>query len=93
VPLLVFMVLAMMILPLPPFLLDLLFTFNIALALIVLLVAVYTKKPLEFAAFPRCCCSRRDAAVAEYCFDRAVLMQGHTGADAAGKVIEASGIS
>jgi len=51
-PLLAFMVLAMMIIPLPPFLLDLLFTFNIAVSLVVLMVAVYTRKPLEFAAFP-----------------------------------------
>ncbi len=50
VPVLVFMVLVMMILPLPPLLLDLLFTFNIALALVVLMTAVYTKKPLDFAA-------------------------------------------
>ncbi|HYS11791.1 MAG TPA: flagellar biosynthesis protein FlhA [Burkholderiaceae bacterium] len=92
VPLLVFMVLAMMILPLPPFLLDLLFTFNIALALIVLLVAVYTKKPLEFAAFPTVLLlttlMRLSLNIAS---TRAVLMQGHTGADAAGKVIEAFG--
>jgi flagellar biosynthesis protein FlhA len=92
VPLLVFLVLAMMILPLPPFLLDLLFTFNIALALIVLLVAVYTKRPLEFAAFPTVLLlttlMRLSLNIAS---TRAVLMEGHTGADAAGKVIEAFG--
>jgi flagellar biosynthesis protein FlhA len=92
VPLLVFLVLAMMILPLPPFLLDLLFTFNIALALIVLMVAVYTRKPLEFAAFPTVLLlttlMRLSLNIAS---TRAVLMQGHTGADAAGKVIEAFG--
>jgi flagellar biosynthesis protein FlhA len=92
VPLLVFMVLAMMIVPLPAFLLDLLFTFNIALALIVLMVAVYTKKPLEFAAFPTVLLlttlMRLSLNIAS---TRAVLMQGHTGADAAGKVIEAFG--
>ena len=92
VPLLVFMVLAMMIVPLPPFLLDLLFTFNIALALIVLMVAVYTKRPLEFAAFPTVLLlttlMRLSLNIAS---TRAVLMQGHTGADAAGKVIEAFG--
>ncbi|HTT10231.1 MAG TPA: flagellar biosynthesis protein FlhA [Burkholderiaceae bacterium] len=92
VPLLVLMVLAMMILPLPPFLLDLLFTFNIALALIVLMVAVYTRKPLEFAAFPTVLLlttlMRLSLNIAS---TRAVLMQGHTGADAAGKVIEAFG--
>ena len=51
-PILILMVLAMMILPLPPFILDLLFTFNIALSVMVLLVAMFTKKPLDFAAFP-----------------------------------------
>ncbi len=92
VPLLVFMVLAMMIVPLPPFLLDLLFTFNIALALVVLMVAVYTRKPLEFAAFPTVLLlttlMRLSLNVAS---TRAVLMDGHTGPDAAGKVIEAFG--
>ena len=51
-PVLVIMILAMMILPLPPFLLDLLFTFNIALAMIVLLVSLYTREALEFSVFP-----------------------------------------
>jgi flagellar biosynthesis protein FlhA len=92
VPLLVFLVLAMMVLPLPPFVLDLLFTFNIALALIVLMVAVYTKRPLEFAAFPTVLLlttlMRLSLNVAS---TRAVLMNGHTGADAAGRVIEAFG--
>ncbi len=92
VPLLVFMVLAMMIVPLPPFLLDLLFTFNIALALIVLMVAVYTRKPLEFAAFPvvllLTTLMRLSLNVAS---TRVVLTEGHTGSDAAGKVIEAFG--
>ena len=49
VPLLIFMVLAMMIIPLPPFLLDLCFTFNIALALVVMMAAAYTRRPLDFA--------------------------------------------
>ena len=51
-PVLVIMILAMMILPLPTFLLDMFFTFNIALAMIVLLVSLYTTKPLEFSVFP-----------------------------------------
>jgi hypothetical protein len=49
------MVLAMMVLPLPPWMLDLLFTFNIAMALMVMMVASQMVKPLDFAAFPRCC--------------------------------------
>jgi len=52
VPLLIFMVLAMMIIPLPPSLLDLCFTFNIALALVVMMAAAYTRRPLDFATFP-----------------------------------------
>mgnify|MGYP001305458547 CR=1 FL=1 len=51
-PLLIIMILSMMILPLPPFALDLFFTFNIALAIMVLLVSMFTEKPLDFAAFP-----------------------------------------
>ena len=51
-PLLVLAALGMVVLPMPAFLLDILFTFNIALAMVVLFVAVYTKRPLDFAAFP-----------------------------------------
>jgi flagellar biosynthesis protein FlhA len=91
-PILVIMILAMMILPLPPFLLDLLFTFNIALSMIVLLVSLYTLKPLEFAVFPTVLLVttllRLSLNVASA---RIVLLQGHTGPDAAGKVIEAFG--
>ncbi|NWG86394.1 MAG: FHIPEP family type III secretion protein [Hydrogenophilaceae bacterium] len=91
-PLLVIMILAMMILPLPPFLLDILFTFNIALAMIVLLIALYTLKPLEFSIFPTVLLMttllRLSLNVAS---TRVVLMEGHTGPDAAGKVIEAFG--
>ncbi len=51
-PLFVIMVLAMMVLPIPPFLLDLLFTFNIALSMIVIMVSLHTLKPLDFSVFP-----------------------------------------
>jgi flagellar biosynthesis protein FlhA len=91
-PLLIIMILAMMILPVPPFLLDLLFTFNIALAIIVLLVSLYTLKPLDFAVFPTVLLLttllRLSLNVAS---TRVVLLHGHTGPDAAGKVIEAFG--
>ncbi len=91
-PLLAFLVLAMMVLPLPPFLLDLLFTFNIAISLVVLMTAMYTKRPLEFAAFPTVLLlttlMRLSLNVAS---TRAVLTDGHTGPDAAGKVIESFG--
>mgnify|MGYP001108972113 FL=1 len=88
-PLVIVLVLAMMILPLPAPLLDLLFTFNIALALLVLLVASYSVRPLDFAVFPSVLLVttllRLSLNVAS---TRAVLMHGHTGTDAAGKVIE-----
>jgi len=91
-PILIIMILGMMILPLPPILLDLLFTFNIALAMIVLLVSLYTTKPLEFAVFPTVLLVttllRLSLNVASA---RIVLLEGHTGPGAAGKVIEAFG--
>ena len=91
-PLLVVMILAMMILPLPPFLLDVLFTFNIALAMIVLLISLYVMRPLDFSVFPTVLLLttllRLSLNVAS---TRVILLQGHTGADAAGKVIEAFG--
>lgn len=91
-PLLIIMILSMMILPLPPFALDLLFTFNIALAVMVLLVSMFTEKPLDFAAFPAVLLFttllRLSLNVAS---TRVVLMEGHEGGDAAGKVIEAFG--
>ena len=92
VPVLIIMILTMMILPVPPFLLDLLFTFNIALAIIVLLVSLYTLKPLDFAVFPSVLLMttllRLSLNVAS---TRVVLLHGHNGPDAAGKVIEAFG--
>src|SRR5687767_5133056 len=91
-PLLIVLILGMMVLPLPPLLLDFLFTFNIALAIIVLLVAMTTLKPLDFAVFPTVLLLttllRLSLNVAS---TRVVLLNGHTGPDAAGKVIEAFG--
>ncbi|WP_432261705.1 flagellar biosynthesis protein FlhA [Cupriavidus sp. TMH.W2] len=91
-PLLIIMILGMMILPLPAFVLDLLFTFNIALAIMVLLVSMYTQKALDFAAFPAVLLFttllRLSLNVAS---TRVVLLEGHTGPDAAGKVVEAFG--
>jgi flagellar biosynthesis protein FlhA len=86
-PILVILILAMMVLPLPPFLLDMLFTFNIALSMIVLLISLYTLKPLEFSVFPTVLLMttllRLSLNVAS---TRIVLLEGHTGPDAAGKV-------
>jgi len=91
-PVLIIMILAMMVLPLPPFLLDMLFTFNIALSMIVMLVSLNTQKPLEFSVFPTVLLVttllRLSLNVAS---TRVVLLEGHTGPDAAGKVIEAFG--
>jgi len=91
-PVLIILILSMMILPLPPFVLDLFFTFNIALSIMVLLVSMFTQKPLDFAAFPAILLFttllRLSLNVAS---TRVVLMEGHQGTDAAGKVIEAFG--
>jgi len=91
-PLVIVLILAMMVLPLPVILLDLLFTFNIALSMMVLLAAMQTTRPLEFSAFPTVLLLttllRLSLNVAS---TRVVLLNGHTGPDAAGKVIEAFG--
>tara|TARA_R110000823_G_scaffold47903_15_gene121892 strand:+ start:6264 stop:8357 length:2094 start_codon:yes stop_codon:yes gene_type:complete len=91
-PLLLLLMLSMMMMPLPPMLLDLAFTFNIALAMIVLLAAVYASRPLDFAAFPTvlliATLLRLSLNVAS---TRVVLLEGHNGTGAAGKVIEAFG--
>src|SRR3954449_6602822 len=88
-PLLIVLVLAMMLVPLPPFALDLLFSFNIAVALVVLMVAAATKRTLDFASFPSVLLMttlmRLSLNVAS---TRAVLLNGHTGTGAAGQVIE-----
>jgi len=91
-PVLIVMILAMMVLPLPPMLLDILFTFNIAIAIMVLLVSMNTTKTLDFSVFPTVLLIttllRLSLNVAS---TRVVLMQGHTGTAAAGKVIESFG--
>lgn len=91
-PILIVMMLAMMILPLPAFALDIFFSFNIALSIIVLLTSLYTVKPLDFMVFPTVLLIstmlRLSLNVAS---TRVVLTEGHTGPDAAGKVIEAFG--
>ncbi len=85
-------ILSMVMLPIPPFVLDMLFTFNIVLALLVMLVAVYSKKPLDFSVFPSillvATLLRLGLNVAS---TRVVLLYGHEGGDAAGKVIQAFG--
>src|SRR6202050_191627 len=92
VPILVMVILAMMVLPLPAFLLDVLFTFNISLSLMVLLAVIYVRRALEFASFPTVLLGatllRLGLNVAS---TRVVLINGHTGAQAAGHVIAAFG--
>jgi len=91
-PLLLLVMLAMMVVPLPPFILDVLFTFNISLSLVVLLSGVYAKKPLEFAAFPTVLLITTLLRLAlNVASTRVVLLNGHTGTNAAGHVIEAFG--
>jgi flagellar biosynthesis protein FlhA len=92
VPLLVMVVLAMMVLPLPAFLLDVFFTFNISLSLLILLAVIYVRRALEFATFPTVLLGatllRLGLNVAS---TRIVLINGHTGSHAAGHVIAAFG--
>ena len=92
VPVLVMAVLAMMVLPLPAFLLDIFFTFNISLSLMILLAVIYVRRALEFATFPTVLLGatllRLGLNVAS---TRIVLINGHTGAQAAGHVIAAFG--
>jgi flagellar biosynthesis protein FlhA len=91
-PVFIILVLSMMVLPLPPFALDMLFTFNIAMALMVMLMAAYMVRPLDFSAFPAVILLttllRLSLNVAS---TRVVLLEGHTGTGAAGKVIESFG--
>ena len=92
VPILLLIILAMVTLPMPPFLLDVLFTFNIALSIVVLLVGVYAMRPLDFAVFPTILLVATLMRLAlNVASTRVVLLYGHEGGDAAGKVIEAFG--
>ena len=91
-PILLLAMLAMVIIPMPPLMLDTLFTFNIALALMVLLAAVYVSRPLDFGVFPTILLIATLMRLAlNVASTRVVLLEGQTGTDAAGKVIEAFG--
>lgn len=84
--------LAMIVLPLPPLILDLLFTFNISFGIIILLSSIYTKRPLDFTVFPTIILLSTLLRLAlNVASTRVVLLEGHTGTDAAGKVIQAFG--
>jgi flagellar biosynthesis protein FlhA len=91
-PLIVIMMLAMVVIPLPPMALDMLFTFNIAFGLVVLLVSIYALRPLDFTVFPTILLVATLLRLAlNIASTRVVLLEGHTGTAAAGKVIEAFG--
>jgi flagellar biosynthesis protein FlhA len=92
IPIMLLMLLGMMILPLPAFLLDVFFSFNIALSIVVLLVGVYSLRPLDFAVFPTILLLATLLRLAlNVASTRVVLLEGHNGGDAAGKVIESFG--
>ncbi len=91
-PFLVIIMLAMLIAPMPPFALDILFTFNIALSLVVLLAAIYAMRPLDFTSFPTILLAATILRLGlNIASTRVVLMEGHTGTAAAGAVIESFG--
>lgn len=91
-PLLIVLMLSMMILPLPPIMLDMLFTFNISLAMLVLLATIYALRPLDFAIFPTILLVATLLRLAlNIASTRVVLLNGHTGTDAAGQVVKSFG--
>ena len=92
IPALVLMIVAMLVLPLPAFLLDVLFTFNIAISLVVIMIAIGTRKPLEFSSFPSVLLFATMLRLAlNVASTRVILVNGHEGHDAAGKVVAAFG--
>ena len=92
VPLFLLLILGMMTLPLPPFMLDVLFSFNIALSLVIILAAIYALRPLDFAVFPTLLLVATLMRLAlNIASTRVVLLHGHEGSQAAGRVIEAFG--
>lgn len=92
IPLMLLSLLAMMMLPLPPLLLDVLFTFNISLSIIILLASIYSRRPLDFAAFPTILLVATLLRLAlNIASTRVVLLNGHQGPTAAGEVIHAFG--
>ena len=91
-PIVVLAIMGMVILPMPPFLLDILFSFNIALSLVVILVSVFTKRPIDFGIFPFILLIATVLRLAlNVASTRVVLLYGHEGGDAAGKVIQSFG--
>ncbi len=91
-PILMMVLLMLLVVPMPPLMLDIFFTFNIALSLVVIMACVYSGRPLAFAAFPTVLLLAPLLRLAlNIASTRVVLLEGHTGTDAAGKVIESFG--
>ncbi len=92
IPVLVLLIMAMLVLPLPPILLDFLFTFNIVASLVIIMISISTRKPLEFSSFPTVLLFATMLRLAlNVASTRVILVDGHTGHDAAGKVVSAFG--
>lgn len=92
IPALVLLIMGMLVLPLPPFLLDVLFTFNIASSVLIIMIAIGTRKPLEFSSFPSVLLFATMLRLAlNVASTRVILVNGHEGHEAAGKVIAAFG--
>ena len=90
--LLLMALLGMLVLPIPPFLLDLFFTFNITLSLVIVFAVIYVKRPMDFSAFPSVLLLATLLRLAlNVASTRVVLLEGHQGPGAAGKVIESFG--
>ncbi len=92
IPVLVLLIMAMLVLPLPPLLLDFLFTFNIVASLVIIMISISTRKPLEFSSFPTVLLFATMLRLAlNVASTRIILVEGHTGHEAAGKVVAAFG--
>ena len=92
IPVLVLLIMAMLVLPLPPLLLDFLFTFNIVISLVIIMIAISTRKPLEFSSFPTILLFATMLRLAlNVASTRVILVDGHTGHESAGKVVAAFG--
>ena len=92
IPVLVLLIMAMLVLPLPALLLDFLFTFNIIISLVIIMIAINTRKPLEFSSFPTVLLFATMLRLAlNVASTRIILVEGHTGHEAAGKVVAAFG--
>jgi len=92
IPALVLLIMGMLVVPLPPFLLDVLFTFNIAASILIIMIAIGTRKPLEFSSFPSVLLLATMLRLAlNVASTRVILINGHDGHEAAGKVIASFG--